>query len=363
MIPLPLYTPIYHHAMLMIILMTAIYYLSPKSDQTLATFNRGFGVLFLLFIVFYMGLRPISGYYFGDMSTYTINFWAMQSSGTSATIGEGEWVFANYMYFCSLFMNAENWFLLTAALYVGLAALAFLLVHKEKAFIALLMCVASFSFWTYGTNGLRNGLATSLVLLGFVYRDRKWLMAVLFCLAAGTHKSTMIPIAAFVLTFFYNKPRHYLTGYGLAIFLSVMMGGWWENFFAGLGLVQDERLSAYLLTAADGEDFSHVGFRWDFLFYSLWPIVIGWYYIFKKNYRDPLYLQLFNTYITANAFWVLVIRSNFSNRFAYLSWFMMFWVIIYPLLKAKLFPRQNAVIAYTLIAYFGFTYLMFLWKG
>jgi hypothetical protein len=352
--------------MLVIILMTSLYYLSPKSDQTLATFNRGFGVLFLLFIVFYMGLRPISSEYFGDMGTYVRNFQAILSSGISPSIGEGEWVFSNYMYFCGLFMNAENWFLLTAALYVGLAALAFLLVHKEKTFIVLLMCAASFSFWAYGVNGIRNGLATSLVLLGFACRDRKWLMAIFFCLAFGTHKSTIIPIAAFVLTIFYNKPRHYLIGYGLAIILSLAMGGWWEGFFAGLELVEDQRMAIYLtnINSTDSSEiFSHVGFRWDFLFYSLWPIAIGYYYIFKKNYRDPFYLQLFNTYVVANAFWVMVIRANYSNRFAYLSWFMMSWVIIYPLLKEKLFPRQNAVIAYTLVAYFGFTYLMFLWKG
>jgi hypothetical protein len=182
-------------------------------------------------------------------------------------------------------------------------------------------------------------------------------------MAAGTHKSVIIPIAAFTLTFLYNRPQAYLLGYGMAILLSLALGPWWEGFFAGLGLTEDDRFSGYLLTDASEEDFSHVGFRWDFLIYSLWPIVMGYYYIFKKNYRDPFYLQLFNTYVVANAFWVMVIRANYSNRFAYLSWFMMSWVIIYPLLKEKLFPRQNAVIAYTLVAYFGFTYLMFLWKG
>ena len=38
-------------------------------------------------------------------------------------------------------------------------------------------------------------------------------------------------------------------------------------------------------------------------------------------------------YLTANAFWILVIRSSFSNRFAYLSWFLMAIIIFYPFFK------------------------------
>ena len=36
-------------------------------------------------------------------------------------------------------------------------------------------------------------------------------------------------------------------------------------------------------------------------------------------------------YILANTFWILVIRANFSDRFAYLSWFIYSAVLIYPL--------------------------------
>jgi hypothetical protein len=62
----------------------------------------------------------------------------------------------------------------------------------------------------------------------------------------------------------------------------------------------------------------------------------------------------------ANAFWILVIRANFSNRFAYLSWFLMAVIVFYPFFKMKFFKKQNKVLAYTILGYFGFTYLMFL---
>ena len=45
-------------------------------------------------------------------------------------------------------------------------------------------------------------------------------------------------------------------------------------------------------------------------------------FIVKKNYiEDQLYVKMCNIYLLANAIWILVIRANFSNRFAYLSWF------------------------------------------
>jgi hypothetical protein len=62
--------------------------------------------------------------------------------------------------------------------------------------------------------------------------------------------------------------------------------------------------------------------------------------------------------VFANAFWILVIRANFSNRFAYLSWFMMALVIIYPFLKSQLMPNQNKVLARVILFYFAFTFLM-----
>lgn len=63
-------------------------------------------------------------------------------------------------------------------------------------------------------------------------------------------------------------------------------------------------------------------------------------------------------YCVANAFWVLVINAAFSNRFAYLSWFLMPIVIMYPLFKYKIVPDQYKMIGLVIISYFMFTYLM-----
>ena len=80
----------------------------------------------------------------------------------------------------------------------------------------------------------------------------------------------------------------------------------------------------------------------------------------KKGFKDNFYNQIFSTYLICNAFWILVIRANFSNRCAYLSWFLMRVVIIYPYLRKRFYVKQEIVIAKVLTAYFMFTYLMYL---
>jgi len=66
-----------------------------------------------------------------------------------------------------------------------------------------------------------------------------------------------------------------------------------------------------------------------------------------------------NTYLIANGVWVVVIHAMCSNRFAYLSWFMLPWVLFYPFVlgKAAHQPRVGAIAA-TLLAHHAFTYLM-----
>ena len=116
----------------------------------------------------------------------------------------------------------------------------------------------------------------------------------------------------------------------LCIPLSLVSGGFWEGLFAGF--MADER-SSYLTDGnINNDSFSSSGFRWDFLLYSASAVYTAYFFIFKKNFTDQRYNRLVCVYLAANAFWVLVIRANFSNRFAYLSWFMMGIVIVYPFL-------------------------------
>src|SRR5690606_22788838 len=155
-----------------------------------------------------------------------------------------------------------------------------------------------------------------------------------YFVAKSNHKSMLLPTVAYIMSRVYKNPTAYFAGWFVCIPLSLAAGGAFESFFASSGLVEDDRLAAYL--GGESLDLLHeikVGFRWDFLIYSATGAFAGLYFIVKHKFEDATYKLLYCTYLTANAVWILVIRANFSNRFAYLSWFMLAALIIYPLLK------------------------------
>ena len=133
------------------------------------------------------------------------------------------------------------------------------------------------------------------------------------------------------------------------------------DFIGALGF--DDRMSGYLGAQSDEQtmvQFSSTGFRWDFLLYSAVPVLFTWYLTVKRNFEDRAFNIIAITYILANAFWVMVIRASFSNRFAYLSWFLYPLVIAYPLLRFNIWDKQDRKTAAILLLYEGFTFGMFL---
>lgn len=136
---------------------------------------------------------------------------------------------------------------------------------------------------------------------------------------------------------------------GLVLGVVSCCGGWFEQIFVSLQL--DDRIQGYF--TKDYSQFSHAGFRWDFLLYSIVPILLG-KYITDRGCEDRIYSVLLNTYILANAFWVLVIRAEFSDRFAALSWTLYPFVIAYPLLKLQIWEHQQRKAALGLLLNVGF---------
>jgi len=357
-IPLENYYDVFIYFCLFLVLTNVIHATSLDiNNNKNIKFLRTSGWMLLILVILFLGLRPISGRYFGDMGTYA-NYFKGYANGLPITI-DHDIAFHNYMKIVSNVVDAHGFFLITEVLYIVPTYLISKKYFKAYWFYGFLMFVVSFSFYTYGTNGIRNGLATSMFLWGLCYPNKKLIMGVFFFIAAMFHKSLLLPVMAFVLTYVYNNPKFYIKAWCLAIPVSLVLGSVFIAIFTGLGF-GDERLAGYLSGEGQLDDAINTGFRWDFLFYSAFPVFAGWYFIFKKQFHDPFYNQVFNTYLICNAFWILVIRANFSNRFAYLSWFLMAFIIIYPLLKQQFFKNQQVMIAKVVAAYFMFTYLMYI---
>lgn len=358
LIPLEYYYPVYIYLAFAIVLFTLLHthVLNINDKKNLGYINfMGYSILFLLII--YIGLRPVSGRYFTDMDTYARIYESYANGGE--ILLQTDVVFQQFMKICSSFLSTNNFFLLCAFLYIFPLYIVSKKIFKAYWFYAFFMFVVSFQFWTYGVNGIRNGMATSFFLLAISFRKKKVLLVLFFIISYLFHQTMILPILAYILTVFHNKPKTYLIVWLIAIPLSIALGGFWENLFANMGFA-DERLSGYLIGEKD-DAFTNSGFRYDFLIYSASAVFTGWYFIFKKKYEDATYHQLFNIYLTTNAFWILIIRANFSNRFAYLSWFMMALIVIYPFIKKRFFKTQHFVIGKVLFGYFLFTFFMFIY--
>lgn len=354
-VPLELYSDFFVNVILLVCFITLFHTLVLNySDKRVFVFNNLFSIGILGFLLLYIGTRPINGV-FVDMITYSQTF--DQIKYGSFEVGNGDIGFELFLLLCTKITTVEGFFFLSACIYIIPLYIASKNWFPKYYLFAFLALVASFSFLAYGVNGIRNGMATSLFVLGLSYYKRnRALMLVFFISSYLFHKSMSLPLLAFGVTFFLKDTKKYYFFWFLSIILSIGMGGVWISLFSSLGFGGD-RLSGYL-TAANSGQFSSTGFRFDFLIYSMAPLILAYHYIFKRGFKDPLYDQILHTYIVANAFWIMVIRASFSNRFAYLSWFLMAIVVVYPILKTNIWSNHFKKVGIVLLLYFGFTYFM-----
>ena len=322
-------------------------------------------LIFLIFFVLFFGLRPISGVYFGDTANYANTYWCLQNYGVFNNIQGDEItkdiLFYTIQVYCAHIMDVHLWFLLMICCYIIPMYKGCKQIDSKHGALLMLFSIGAFEFYAFAVNGVRNGIACSIVILAVAMLcKKKMMMAVVFSfVAVGFHKSTLLPIAAMFFTCYIKKPRiMFITWIG-AIGVSLAFG---EQIDALLSTISyDDRLSDNLQNdTADGVEIQH-RFRWDFLLYSSMPIILAAYTIFKRKLYNMTYLLLLGTYMYANSFWVLAIRAMFSNRIAYLSWFIYPIVLAYPLYNFEVFKNNHSKkTAIILLGHFGFTTILWL---
>ena len=325
-------------------------------------------VLLSIILVLFIGTRPIHAV-FADTVGYAVEY----NSYFKIEINEkrSEWIWVLFANFCKdLGLSVYVWFTFIAFLYIVPMLLACKRwFFSQNVYLAMLFVFSAFSFFAYGVNGLRNGIACSFVIcaMSLYLRGMKdKVMATLLCLVGFfVHKSIALPIVCFLVSYYLIKKFWWpLAFWFFSIFLSLNFGSSIVSLLEPL-MGFDQRFTEYLSASADQnvmQGFAYTGFRWDFLLYSCVPILLGYYVLQKRKVQDRIYLLLMNTYVLANAFWIIVINASFSNRFAYLSWFLYPIVLSYPLLRMSIWKNQGRKTAYILIAHSLFTYLMWLIK-
>jgi hypothetical protein len=367
-VPIEYYSKIFFWTMFVVCLLTGLSYNDSQGcTKLLKSYSFLPPFLFASLLIMYIGLRPFS-WAFSDMMMYR-HLWTIIDADTyEIKFGfKEEWFFSLVLKFCKIYVDdAHFWFLIVELFYIGCQLWACKRLLWENVWMAILFVFFSYQFYTYGTNGIRNGMACGLMLLSIsFFCERKTAGYItgflLFVLAMGCHRSSMIPMAALMASLFIFKDVKYAIYIWLiCIVLSMFTGGFFQGFFASLGL--DDRMSNYSSGSEANRtmnQFSRTGFRWDFLLYSAMPVWLAWY-VRYKGIINQTFTLLANTYIFANSFWVLVCRVSFSNRFAYLSWFMYAMVIAYAVIRLPIWEKQDRAAGRILIAHSAFTFFMFL---
>ncbi len=353
-----LYQPVYIGLVAILAVMTGFGRVT-SAGYSIQEKGSGWMGPFLLCLVFavWLGLRPVSSV-FGDTVNYALEYQTMGIRNVHMD-WSGEWIWQWLMMGCKAAgLTVNIFFLIIELVYVLTAFFAVKRFIPSDPVLGLVFLMGSLMFFSFGTNGLRNGMACHIVLLAISFLlDDKYVAGILLSLAAfGIHRSTALPIAAAAVAILgFRDFRYALVIWIASIFISLVAGGAVENFFAGLEF--DNRMNQYV-GIDDMSQFHREGFRWDFLLYSAMPVVMGWYVCIRRKINDNWYKVICMVYCLSNAFWIMVIRSAFSNRFAYLSWFIYPIVIAYPLVNLPIWEDQDRKTGWILLAYVAFTIFM-----
>lgn len=283
-----------------------------------------------LVMITFIGFRPHS-YLFIDTMNY-VNWWGKDKYydfDTEAT----NLIFDNlYGYMSASGADVSIFFLIIASIYFGGMWIACRKLFPANTMLAFLVCLAAFSTFTYGTNGIKAGAAASLFLVALAFRDRLPIAIAFILLSWGFHHSMQMPIIAFVIAIIFKKDNWYFYGWVFCLLLAFAHITYFQELF---GSMSDKGGQGYLINGMGTEWGGNNGFRFDFVLYSSVPVAIG-YFIFKRNIPiDNMYRFLLRMYLICNGVWMLCMYASFTNRIAYLSWFMLPIVLIYPYFKLK----------------------------
>lgn len=364
------YNTVWYFALLIFTWAIVIYYIGSGEQKLLRSdgheVSQGFAILLSFVIIYYLGLRPIYRD-FVDMKMYAESYRLFANSYTYHWPSlRDEWLWIDlFAYFRKNDFTVYSFFFFVELIYVMGMLISASLVTRNNLLMTMMFMIASFSFLSFGENGIRNGMSCSILLVAICLLPReenryKVFAALLMILAMGIHRSSMLPIVASLSSLYLIKDTKTALRFWIASFgISLVAGPIMEQFFTALGF--DDRMAQY--TSADQATmeatFSRTGFRWDFLLYSFFPVLMIWYVTIHRKFRDKTYNVIAITYLLCNAFWLMVIRAAFSNRFAYLSWFIYPLVIAYPLLRMNLWKDQDRRTAIMLFFYSGFEFFMF----
>lgn len=293
-----------------------------SENKTGITFSPSL-IPILAVLILFIGTRPLS-FVFSDTMAYAETYHVIMGSQFYFDPWAENLLFDNLFSAMACF-NFPIWmfFTLIATIYFVCILVACIKLFPNNVNIAFVTYLVAFSTFTYGTNGVKAGAGAALFLIALAYRDKLWISIPFVLLSIGFHHSMKVVAYAFVLAYFVKNTKLYFYGWFFCLAMAVLHVGFFQELFASY---TDESGAEYLI----GSGAFQGGFRPDFILYSAAPVYIGYRLYIKNNLRNAIYEWWLRMYLLMNGVWMLCMYASFTNRIAYLSWFMYPFVLIYP---------------------------------
>lgn len=366
MIPAKYYYTIYLIFISIITIFVCYKYHTKNGNITYSLKQRKQDGTFLLAIlmVLYIGFRPES-VVFVDMMNYIIHYHALYEGKIFIFNPEAEnFIFDNYLLWVgSKYLGTTFLFVSIAAIYFICTYIACKRMFPRDTLVAYLVFLAAFSTFSYGTNGIKAGAAGAIFLMAISYRENLKVCIPLILVSWGFHHSMIMTVVAFALTLVYKNPKVYFAVWCFCLLIAMAHITFFQEFFANILSDRGDSSGANYLYAVDSEWGGKGGFRVDFVIYSAMPILVGYWSVYKKKLQlSKIYTCLLNLYMTLNGTWMLCMYASFTNRIAYLSWFLYPVVLIYPYLNENWGSTRYKSFSLVMLAHLGFTlFMMFIY--
>lgn len=299
-----------------------------------------FGFIASIAMIYFLGMAPASDEIGLDRLTYEDMF---LHSDIYLRDGFRDILFILYAKICySLCGNSTGCFIISAALYVA----AYLYFYKKacpKKYLYLFIIGSlAMGFTSYHYNVLRAGLAIACVLIAISKNQNKYISILFSCLAIGIHATTGLIVFGYIIANKFNNTKYYYLLW-VTMLLLLFLGAFnsLSHILTPLTTVADNRFEGYL---SGGVSEYQVGLRLDFIIYSLIAIIAGWYYLYLNRYKDSYYIKLYHTYLICNACWLVFNKIPFTDRIAYLSWFLIPIIVLYPLLSNNNIKHKKSIL-------------------
>lgn len=326
---------LYKYIYLLVVAVMTMRYLPVYLSQT--TLNDGNdssksdnAFILLIFLILFIGLRPVNGQYFQDMAAYSYMLRRHSDSVFVFDWDTDNKIFDNFLiWFASNRFDQRIFFIIMSILYFVPMYFGLKRLFPDDEKLAFLTYLGGLSTFAYSVNGMKAGVAASIFILALSFKDKKLLCVLLMLISLGFHHSMTLPIAAATIVYFFKNPRLYYFIWVVCLILCILHVSFFQELFAGY---TDEKGAMYLNATFETTK-AHIGFRPDFILYSAMPVLMGYKFELENECKlSGTYQFLQHFYLLTNSIWMLCMYASFNNRIAYLSWFVYPIVIIAPFL-------------------------------